>query len=69
MQNNDISKIMIMVRPDVSPAAYSLLQHSQLTTASVEKKLFHAAKTATQVLKPKIKNVKQYMTLHFDSCT
>ena len=36
MQSNDISKIMNMERSDISPAVYSLLQHSQHTTASVE---------------------------------
>ena len=36
MQNNDIYKIMNIGRPDILPAAYSLLQHFQPTTACAE---------------------------------
>ena len=40
MQNNDISEIINMEKQDISPAAYYMLQNSQPTSASVEKKLF-----------------------------
>ena len=36
MQNNDISKIMNMERPNISPAVYNLFQYSQSTTAALE---------------------------------
>ena len=35
MQDNDISKITNMERPDISPGVYSLLKHCQPTTTSV----------------------------------
>ena len=37
MQNNDISKIIDMERQDITPAVYHMLQHSQRTSASVER--------------------------------
>ena len=37
MQNNGISKLMNMERPDISAAVYCLLQHSQLRTSFVER--------------------------------
>ena len=37
MQNNDISKIINVERQDISPAAYHMLQNSQLISASVER--------------------------------
>ena len=37
MQNNDISEIMNMEKPNISSAVYILFQHSQPSTASGEK--------------------------------
>ena len=37
MKNNDISKVMSMERPDIIPAVYSLLLHTQPTSASAER--------------------------------
>ena len=37
MQNNDISQITNMEKSDISPVVYSLLQHSQPTTAFAER--------------------------------
>ena len=39
-QNNDMSKVINMERPDITPAVYSLLQRSQPTTTSVERSIF-----------------------------
>ena len=37
MQNNDVSKIINIERPTISPVVHSLLQHSQPITASVKR--------------------------------
>ena len=37
MQNNGISEILNMERQDISPAAYFVLQNSQLTSTSVKR--------------------------------
>ena len=39
---------MNMVRLDVSPAVYSLLQDSQPTSACIKRRFFHAAKTVSR---------------------
>ena len=38
MQNNDISEIINIERQDISPAVYHMLQSSQTTSASVERR-------------------------------
>jgi len=48
IENNDILKIMSVERSDISPAVYSLLQHCQPSSASVESKFFYAAKNLGQ---------------------
>ena len=49
MQNNEISEIINMEKQDILPAVYHMLQNSQPTSASVErKKLFHVEKTVGQ---------------------
>ena len=48
MHDNNISETINMGRPDILLAVYSLLQHSQSTTASVERLFFHATKTVSQ---------------------
>ena len=68
MQNNDIAKIMNMERSDISPAVYSLFPHFQPTAGFVERRFSLAAKTVGQKQKLKVENVKQRMTLHFNSC-
>ena len=68
-RNNDISKIIKMERPDSSPAVYSLLQHSQPTAASVEKSYCVQQKLLAKDRNFELENVKQYMILHFKSCT
>ena len=37
MQNNDISKIIIMKRQDISPVVYYMLENSQPTSVFVER--------------------------------
>ena len=37
MQNNDISEMINMLRQDISPAVYHMLQNSQSTSASIER--------------------------------
>ena len=59
MQNNDISKMINMVRPDISPAVYSLLQYSQHTTASVERSFSLLRKLLAKDRNFRVKNVKQ----------
>ena len=58
MQNNDISK-WNMERLDISLAVYSLLQHSQPTTASAERCFFILRKLLAKKSKFKVENVKE----------
>ena len=48
MQNKDISEIINMERQDISPAVYHILQNSQSTSASVERKFSMLKKTVGQ---------------------
>ena len=66
MQNDDISKTIKMERPDISPAVCSLLQHSQPITA-FEKIFFMLGKLFAKDRNFMVKNVRQYMILHFSS--
>ena len=50
---------MYMERPDISPAAHNLLQHSQPTTTFVKRNFFMLQKLLVIDRKFKIKNVKQ----------
>jgi len=57
-QNNDISKIiMSMERPNISPAVYSWLQHSQPTTASVKRNFTMLLKLFAKDRKFDVENV------------
>ena len=67
MQNNDISKIVNMERPDILPTVYSLLQHSQPTTASVQRSFFVLRKLLVTDRYFKVENVQQYIILLFNS--
>ena len=67
IHNNDISKIMDMKRRYLSPAVYSLLQHSQPTTASVERSFSMLRKLLAEDRHFKVEDVKQYTILHFNS--
>lgn len=69
MQKNDISKIMRMERPDISPAEYCLLQHCQPTSASVERSFSMLRKLLAKDRNFKGHNVKHYIVLHFNSST
>ena len=68
LQNNDISKIMSMERPDISPGFCSLLQRSQITTVSAERSFSILRKLPAKDRNFKVQNEKQLMTLHFNSC-
>ena len=68
IQSNDISKIMSMARSDISPAVYSLLQHSQPTSASVERSFSMLKKLLAKDRNFSVQNVKHYMILHYNSC-
>ena len=57
-----------MKKPDVSSADYSLLQHSQLTTASAEKSFSVAQKLLSQNRNFDVENVKQYTIFHLNFC-
>jgi len=56
LENNDILKIMSVERSDISPAVYSLLQHCQPTSASVERSFSYYEKSwpKTEALRLKI---------------
>ena len=58
-----------MERPEISLAVYSLLQHCQLTTASVEISFSLLRKLLANGKNLYLLNVKQYMILHLKSCT
>ena len=65
MQNSDISEIINMERQDISPAVYHMLQHSQPTSASVERSFFMLKKLSTKGRNFKIEIVRHYIILHF----
>ena len=69
MQNNDMSKIMNMEKPNVSLAVRSLLQRSQPTPDSVERSFSKLRKLLAKDRKFKVENVKQFAILHFNSFT
>ena len=69
MQNNDISKIMHIERPNILPAVYSLFQLSQTTSVSVDRSFSMLRKLLARDRKFKVKNVNRYMILHFNFCT
>ena len=52
MQNNGISKIIYMETPDIALAIYSLLQHSQPATTSVERSFSMLRKLYISILAP-----------------
>ena len=64
MQSNDISKIMNLERPDISRSVYSLLQHSQPTTASVETSFEMQQKLLDKTRNFNVENVKQFMNVY-----
>ena len=66
MQKNDVSKIMNVVRPDISPAVYDLLKHTQPTTASVERSFSMLPKLFAKDKNFKVEDVKQYMIADFN---
>ena len=69
IQSNDISKIMPLAISDISPAVYSLFQHSQSTSASVEKSFFMIKKLLAKDRNNSVKNVNHCnMILHCNSC-
>ena len=66
MQNNDISEIINMERQDISPAGYHLLQNSQPTSASVQRRFSMLIKLLANNRNFKVENVRHYMILHFN---
>ena len=69
MQNNNISKIIIMERQDISPAMYHMLQNSQPTSASVERSFSMLKKLLAKDRNFKAENVRHYIILHFNVAT
>ena len=69
MQNNDISETINMERQDISPAVYHMLQNSQPTSASVERRFFMLKKLLAKDRNFKVENVQHYMILHFNTST
>ena len=61
MQNSGISKIISMERPNISQAVYTLLQHAQPTTASVERDFSMLQKLFAKGRNLKVENVKQFI--------
>jgi len=68
IENNDILKIMSVARSDISPAVYSLLQHCQPTSASVERSFSMLRKILAKDRSFAIENRKYYVILHFNAC-
>ena len=64
MQNNDISE-----RQDISPAVYHMLQNSQPTSASVERRFPMLKKLLAKYRNFKVENVRHYMILHINRFT
>ena len=60
---------MNMERPNILSDVYSLLQHSQPTIAFVERSFSMLQKLLAKDRNFKVKNVKQYMILDFNSRT
>ena len=69
MQNKDISEIINMEKPDISPAVYHMLQNCQPTSASVERGFSTLKKQLAKDRNFKVKNVRHYMILHFNAST
>ena len=69
IQNNDISEIINMERPDISPAVYHMLQNSQPTSTSLERNFSMLKKLLAKDRNFKIENVRHYMILHFHPST
>jgi len=68
IENNDILKIMSVKRSDISPAVYSLLQHCQPTSVSVERSFSMLRKILAKDEGFAIENLKYYVILHFNDC-
>ena len=62
---------MIVERPDILSAVYSLLQHCStvLLTATIEKSFSILRKLFAMDRNFKVENVKRYLNLHFNPCT
>ena len=58
-----------MERQDISPAVYHMLQNSQLTSSSVERRLSMLKELLAKDRIFKIENVRHYMILHFNAST
>ena len=69
MHNNDISDIINMERQDISPAVYHMLQNSQPTSASVERRFPMLKKLLAKDRNFEVENVQHYMILHFNAST
>ena len=69
MQNNDISKIINIQRQHISPAVYHMLQNSQTTSASVERRFSMLKKLLAKDRNFKVENLRHYMILHFNAST
>ena len=69
IQNNAISKIMNLGRPNISLIVSSLLQHFQPTTASVKRNFSMLPELLPINRTCRVENVKQYIIVHFTSCT
>jgi len=68
IENNDILKTMSLERSDISPAAYSLLQHCQPTSASVERSFSMLRKILAKNRSFAIENLKYCLISHFNAC-
>ena len=59
MQNNHLSTLMNMKKPNISLAVFGLLQYSQPTTASVERSFLMRQKLLPKNRNFNVKNVKK----------
>ena len=69
IQNNDISKIMNSGRPDISAIVNWLLQHFQLTTASVERNFSMLPELLPNNRTCRVENVKPCIIVHLNFYT
>ena len=68
LKKNDIEIIITAERPDIAPATYAKLLNCQPTSASVERSLSMLNKMLAKDRNFNPQNVRNYITLHYNSC-
>ena len=68
LKKNDIEIIITAERPDIAPATYAKLLNCQPTSASVERSFSMLDKMLAKDRNSNPQNVRNYITLHYNSC-